>query len=74
MFRVTDLKQYAYCPRIVYYTYIMPSVRPKTFKMDEGKAAHRARGEHCPACRVSSLPRCPRAARSRPAPGGGRSR
>ncbi len=24
IFTVTDLKQYAYCPRIVFYTYCLP--------------------------------------------------
>lgn len=40
MFRVTDLKQYAYCARIVYYSYCTPHVRPTTYKMEAGKAAH----------------------------------
>lgn len=34
--RVTDLKQYAYCPRVVYYQYCLPGVRPMTFKMRQG--------------------------------------
>lgn len=34
--RVTDLKQYAYCPRVVHYTYCMPALRPITFKMEAG--------------------------------------
>jgi CRISPR-associated exonuclease Cas4 len=37
---VTDLKQYTYCPRIVYYTYCLPLIRPVTFKMTHGIAAH----------------------------------
>jgi CRISPR-associated exonuclease Cas4 len=37
---VTDLKQYFYCPRIVYYTYCLPLIRPTTFKMTHGIAAH----------------------------------
>ncbi len=40
MFTVTDLKQYGYCPRIVYYTYCLPLIRPTTFKMETGKQAH----------------------------------
>lgn len=40
LFAVTDLKQYAYCPRIPFYTYCLPLIRPVTFKMEEGKAAH----------------------------------
>jgi CRISPR-associated exonuclease Cas4 len=39
-FTVTDLKQYAYCPRVVYYTYCLPLIRPTTFKMERGIAAH----------------------------------
>lgn len=37
---VTDLKQYAYCPRIVYYRYCVPTIRPITYKMEAGIAAH----------------------------------
>lgn len=40
MFRVIDLKQYAYCPRIVYYHTVLPGVRPTTYKMDEGIIVH----------------------------------
>jgi CRISPR-associated exonuclease Cas4 len=36
--RVNDLKQYAYCPRIVFYQYAMPVQRKATFKMEHGKA------------------------------------
>jgi CRISPR-associated exonuclease Cas4 len=36
--RVNDLKQYAYCPRIVFYQYTMPVQRKATFKMARGKA------------------------------------
>lgn len=35
-FRVSDLKQYFFCPRIVYYHLCLPSVRPMTFKMRDG--------------------------------------
>lgn len=38
--RVTDLKQFAYCPRIVYYEYCLPLVRPTTYKMEAGVEAH----------------------------------
>jgi CRISPR-associated exonuclease Cas4 len=37
---VTDLKQYIYCPRIVYYTYCLPLIRPTTYKMEAGIKAH----------------------------------
>ena len=36
MFTVTDLKQYTYCPRIVYYHHCLPAVRPLTYKMEAG--------------------------------------
>lgn len=35
-FRVTDLKQWMYCPRILYYILCTPTIRPKTYKMDAG--------------------------------------
>jgi len=38
---VSDVKQYPYCPRIVYYSYLMPlRSRPTTFKMEDGRLAH----------------------------------
>jgi len=40
VFLVTDLKQFSYCPRIVYYAYCLPAVRPMTAKMEVGIAAH----------------------------------
>ena len=40
IFVVTDLKQFAYCPRVVYYTYCLPGVRPTTVKMEVGIEAH----------------------------------
>lgn len=40
VFTVTDLKQFAYCPRIVYYTYCLPLLRPQTYKMRESQHAH----------------------------------
>ncbi len=39
LFPVTDLKQWAYCPRIVFYHRFMPSVGKPTFKMREAVAA-----------------------------------
>jgi CRISPR-associated exonuclease Cas4 len=36
---VTDLKQWAYCRRIVYYHRVMPAVGKQTFKMKEAIAA-----------------------------------
>ena len=39
MLRVTDLKQWAYCRRIVYYQHRMPGVGKPTYKMQAGKTA-----------------------------------
>lgn len=36
LLKVTDLKQFTYCPRIPYYHYCLPEVRPTTYKMDAG--------------------------------------
>lgn len=41
LFTVTDLKQYAYCPRILYYQVCLPDIRPTTYKMQEGVEAHK---------------------------------
>lgn len=35
-FRVTDLKQWVYCPRVLYYHTCLPQVRPVTYKMEAG--------------------------------------
>lgn len=37
--RVADIKQYAYCPRVVFYEYCLPGVRPLTYKMQHGLEA-----------------------------------
>jgi CRISPR-associated exonuclease Cas4 len=39
---VSDLKQYLYCPRVVWFRYCQPVHRPVTYKMQDGKS----RGEH----------------------------
>lgn len=39
-FTVTDLKQFSYCARVVYYERCLPHIRPRTYKMQAGKAAH----------------------------------
>lgn len=39
-FQVTDLKQYVYCPRVLYYQTVLPQVRPITHKMEVGAVAH----------------------------------
>lgn len=38
--RVSDLKQFMYCERIVYYQYCLPDVRPVTYKMEAAREAH----------------------------------
>jgi CRISPR-associated exonuclease Cas4 len=40
-FRVIDLKQWGYCPRVLYYHYCLPDVRPVTYKMQAGIEAGR---------------------------------
>lgn len=37
MVRVNDIKQYSYCPRIVFYQYSMPVEKKATWKMERGK-------------------------------------
>jgi CRISPR-associated exonuclease Cas4 len=38
-FRVTDFKQWVYCPRVLYYQVCLPKVRPVTYKMKAGREA-----------------------------------
>jgi CRISPR-associated exonuclease Cas4 len=40
--RVTDLKQWAYCPRVFFYQTCLPDVRPTTYKMEAGVEAGRS--------------------------------
>lgn len=40
LFTVTDLKQFTYCQRIIFYERCLPHIRPRTFKMDAGRDAH----------------------------------
>ena len=40
LLEVTDLKQYTFCPRIVYYRYCLPRIRPITYSMEEGIRSH----------------------------------
>ncbi|MDA8186717.1 MAG: CRISPR-associated protein Cas4 [Dehalococcoidales bacterium] len=37
---VSDVKQFAYCPRIIHFTRTLSLKRPTTYKMDEGKIEH----------------------------------
>lgn len=37
---VTDIKQYVYCPRIVYFTYVCPVDKKVSRKMEYGKEEH----------------------------------
>lgn len=45
-FQVTDLKQWAHCPRIVYYRYVLPRIRPTTSLMREGQVRHQEESAH----------------------------
>jgi len=40
LLEVTDLKQYTFCPRIVYYRYCLPRIRLITYSMEEGIRSH----------------------------------
>jgi CRISPR-associated exonuclease Cas4 len=40
LLEVTDLKQYTCCPRIVFYRYCLPKIRPVTYLMEEGIRSH----------------------------------
>lgn len=46
LFTVTDLKQFSYCPRILYFTRCLPDVRPVTAKMAEGIQAQQEAEAH----------------------------
>ncbi|KKM11137.1 hypothetical protein SY88_10050 [Clostridiales bacterium PH28_bin88] len=37
---VSDVRQWLYCPRVVYYRLCQPLRRPVTYKMEEGKLQH----------------------------------
>ena len=41
LLEVTDLKQYTYCPRIPFYRYCLPAIRPITYSMRAGIESHR---------------------------------
>lgn len=38
--KVSDIKQYMYCPRVIFFTYVMPVEKKVTYKMEEGKKEH----------------------------------
>ncbi|MDH7578357.1 MAG: CRISPR-associated protein Cas4 [Bacillota bacterium] len=38
--KVSDIKQYLYCPRIIYFTYVLPVEKKTTPKMEIGKEEH----------------------------------
>lgn len=38
--KVSDVKQYFYCPRVLYFTYVMPVQKKTTRKMKQGKKEH----------------------------------
>lgn len=37
---ITDIKQYVYCPRVVYYNYVEPVPRKVSFKMEYARSQH----------------------------------
>ena len=41
LLEVTDVKQYVYCPRIPFYRYCLPRIRPVTYGMGAGIRSHR---------------------------------
>ena len=42
---VTDVKQHVWCPRIPFYRYCLPRVRPVTYAMREGILSHQEEAE-----------------------------
>lgn len=38
---VTDVKQYVCCPRLAYYRYCLPDIRPLTYAMEVGTESHK---------------------------------
>src|SRR5262245_51296344 len=44
LFEVTDLKQWTYCPRVLYYRYCLPEIRPITDLIAAGIASHHDEG------------------------------
>jgi len=52
--RASDLRQYLYCPRVVYFSLVVPVDRVETFKMSAGREAER---EHARLERRRSLAR-----------------
>lgn len=38
--RVSDIKQFMYCPRVVYFSYVLPVEKKVTRKMEHGKEEH----------------------------------
>lgn len=39
-FRVSDVRQHVYCPRITFFNYVAPVPRHRTIKMQEGSQVH----------------------------------
>jgi CRISPR-associated exonuclease Cas4 len=37
---VSDLKQFVYCPRVVYFSYVLPVEKASTYKMQVGQEEH----------------------------------
>jgi CRISPR-associated exonuclease Cas4 len=45
VFEVTDLKQWTYCPRVLYYRFCLPEIRPVTDLMAAGIRSHTDEGD-----------------------------
>lgn len=46
LIEVTDIKQFAYCPRIPFYRYCLPAIRPVTYGMEAGIRQHQREQAH----------------------------
>ncbi|MDX2162949.1 MAG: CRISPR-associated protein Cas4 [bacterium] len=51
---ITLVKQYIYCPRVVYYETCTPGIRPTTYKMQAGQAAHQQARERAARRKLSA--------------------
>jgi CRISPR-associated exonuclease Cas4 len=46
LIEVTDIKQFTYCPRIPFYRYCLPAIRPVTYGMEAGIRQHQGEQAH----------------------------
>lgn len=57
--QVTDLKQWLYCARVVYFAYNWPAVRPEVYHMEEGRLRHEEERRRLARRRMRRLPGLP---------------